>query len=729
MVVTDAGWEPLAKLRDDDPYSAWAYHDAVERGDEDDPLCALVAELPFEEDRDAQIERIERLFDALREGGDLTASEPEIAHLGRSAEAVRSGAPPEEAWTAEATRYLRLYLLYAPERVIFAPEDEEHGGRRTSRWDDLFEIRYVGRPVRSRATRTGPLRRSDLLQEPRDSDLVIIDDSIAFANAAFVRPSGGTVFDNLWFQALERPGRGTAIGGTRLEPDDVNALLADIADPQSDRSETSTYLGEVTATRLGMTFRPVDMASPVHQPLAHGVSHGTHVAATALAAFERAGGDPARLGFSAITIPVEVTEDTSGASLGAYFLAAVRQAMLWNDARAVPGAGMAPPPLVISCSYGYLAGLKDGTDPLSRVVADLLEGRNALGRATALVLPMGNSFEARGVAHQSIPPGGEMTFDLIVQPDDRTPSFLDLFATDPDGAAPELEIEVAPPHDLPNLLVRAGDLGPGRRLVLLGGAGRLAEWSTWTLPQGSDFHFRGTLGLAPTTDLARPRRTVPHGRWRVAVRNLSAEREADLWAFVQRDDTPGTFPRSGRQAYLQTPRSHAQDVGHYHARLNYDALEPGDVVVEARCVSVLACIDSPHVYVAGAGEGAFGDADGEIPIRASRYASAGPRDGDVPGVLGTVVDGPDITALSDRSVEFPGIFAAATLSGGGVAVSGASVAAPQVAGYLAANPRRIAGAKRELTLQPIPNPAGAARRDARFGTALRGGVLEDAGRI
>ncbi len=59
------------------------------------------------------------------------------------------------------------------------------------------------------------------------------------------------------------------------------------------------------------------------------------------------------------------------------------------------------------------------------------------------------------------------------------------------------------------------------------------------------------------------------------------------------------------------------------------------------------------------------------------YSAAGPILGPTAGMPSR--DGPDAMAVSERSSGLPGVLAAASRSGGVVAMGGSSVAAPQVA--------------------------------------------------
>ena len=96
----------------------------------------------------------------------------------------------------------------------------------------------------------------------------------------------------------------------------------------------------------------------------------------------RRGMQSTRLSLFGVSLPTEVSHDTSGSSLGSYFIAALRQVMLWADDFVTDEAVFTP--LVINFSYGFTAGPKDGSDPLNLVIQRMIDGRNAAGRTTAM---------------------------------------------------------------------------------------------------------------------------------------------------------------------------------------------------------------------------------------------------------------------------------------------------------------------------------------------------------
>ncbi|MEM7752639.1 MAG: hypothetical protein AAF230_04440 [Pseudomonadota bacterium] len=750
-----ATWKETEKQRDDDPYHAWAYHKALSerRGKKSKTLCAVVIELKAHNGATDGLVKallalltillskreLATILDALKrpdlmgavpargvlsgEGAgrdaldQVTCTEYERAHLVASLKAYVSNTDAPRA-LEEKDLYAQLFVLYAPEAVLFPKR------LKPALWDNkLFSIRFVGQAVRSTDTR----ENFDTSGADRDTSkarfLTIIDDSMAFLNEAFVLADGSTCFDHIWFQDRERPEAGECIGGARLTRDDINAYLAELrkADGPSERTLYESLLEGCKQGGGALQFRLIDHASTQHQPLAFAESHGTHVASTALKKFRSEGGDMAKLGVSAITLPTDVTQDTSGAALGSYLIAALRQAMLWNDQHH-DGVGMQDKPLVISCSYGFLAGAKDGFDGLSSVISDMLYSRNALGRPTAFVVPMGNQYNTRSVADATLKPGESLKFDLVLAPDDQTANFLELFAK---GAGAKLHLRVSAPveHDpldIPFEVMPAnGSSTPSpdlRQTLYSDDETLIGEWAEWEpgspwprrCDEQSRWDLRGALCLGPTASLEQPEGVVPAGRWVVEISNTSSV-EVEIVAMVQRDDAPGTYPRRARQSFLDHPDAHEYgDNSTDYASANWDQFKEAECpLTHSRTASVLASIDSPYLFAVGAGQGAL-DRSGRTPVEASRYSGAGPRGDDI--------DGPEYTEMSDRTEMLPGIFGAGTYSGQEVSMDGSSVAAPQAAAHLVATFDSFKSfAEKKHDLLTATNPPFAARRSSKFG--------------
>ena len=435
----------------------------------------------------------------------------------------------------------------------------------------------------------------------------------------------------------------------------------------------------------------LDMRSDTHQPLAFGRSHGTHVASVAVDSYRQSGGSDEDLLLYGVTLPTEIISDRSRANLTTYVLTAIRQAMLWCDdqIRKAEGRIDIDPvvPLIINFSIGYHAGPKDGTGALEQIIEMMVESRNAMlrkdgdrtiqARPTKLFVSMGNAYRDRTTAKFTLNGEGEIEpeVDWVLLPDDRTPSYVEIYAKPVDGAAPvDIEVELVPP--VSTMPTKVFSLNPGRThtallkddndnlfamFASLPVENRIRNWP----PIESQWRWRGFLGVAPTASLTSDT-VVPHGRWRLKVRN-AGEAAAEVWMFVQSDDTPGTYRREGRQSYFDHKNGWAFCKGDLNVRPEGGYISRKAPITAKRSASNLASIRSDHVVVLGAGQAKLAEPD-EVPdLEAATYASVGPRDG-------RPSPGPDKTALADRGFVARGICAAGTLSGTRRAMNGSSVA-------------------------------------------------------
>lgn len=752
-------WLRFDRRRNDDPYHAWMMHRRLseEAPSSDvsgvDPLCPVFIKVhPTGEDTlQGLAESLKMLGNLLEPEGDaprqVVASAYDAAHLRHSLGWIQD----QTGELGPKFAYMQYYLVYVSESVLFEtpngripiPDDE------TSQPHDdkeaVLEIIYAGAGI-------SDIVMDDMEGEPRllggapRTALTVIDDSFAFLNDAFIDRASKTRpwrFDEIWFQDLPAVQSGRFRNGVRLDQD---AVKPGIENPEG-LSDFDLYRKTYEARGDGgaiRTFVPLDLSSGRHQPLGFSESHGTHVAARALQVFDHKKTEGLELSLTGVVLPVEVTENTSGSTLGSYLLAGIRQAMMWNDqfyqgdATACEDRAQASGqvPLVINFSYGVLAGMKDGTSRLNRAISEMIKARNGFVecRPTALVVPMGNSYETRSVAYKQLCKADKtLDIDWIVLPDDRTASFVEIYACS-DGET-DLGIDlIAPTDDIGNLSICTAGRHNGesdyRTYVLkrdVCGEGRTetykhaAEWSEWAPEPSSTWTRRVFLALGPTQSDDPTIGQVPAGRWKLKITNLSGEDIAVL-AMVQRDDTPGSYPVRGKQSFFDHPEAWQEGTSDYgppdfpdsgqHSRL-------AAPMTHSTTGSSFAAIESPHVFVVGAGRGRSGDGvhpdtgKDNLPIAAnvSRYAGEGPRR------IGAYRDaiGPDYSGLADRSPTHLGVFAAGTNSATEVAIGGSSVAAPELSGLCAARPEIIVHGRDYLKKAGGKNPHEVRQPDSRFG--------------
>ena len=162
---------------------------------------------------------------------------------------------------------------------------------------------------------------------------------------------------------------------------------------------------------------------------------------------------------------------------------------------------------------------------------------------------------------------------------------------------------------------------------------------------------------------------APSGVWTITLRNVGGNvLPIDIW--LGRNDTPFGYRVRGRQSRLE-------DAHYLETRYEHPSGRPLEIddgrsqVVRAASLNGLAT--GARVVVVGASRA--GD------LSTARYSAAG-TDPSVPKKAQDVRP-PDALALSDTSYARPGILAAGTRSGSICAMNGTSVAAPQIARFIA----------------------------------------------
>lgn len=657
--------QPTASDRDDDPYHAWAHE---RRNQQDNPtivtaICPVMLEVNWNDDPDTFIANF-KAIEALTNDPDVFISSAERALLQKKLAKLDVVGGSAEAFQKF---YRRLTQIYLSESKLF-PRSES-----MLQNTEEYSVLYIGRAIPNAVTGDVPRGYEAGAVDGQGTMLGIIDDSFAFLNDALTRPelhggnpAQGSRFKRIFYQERERFIDGELFAGGLLEKTDIDEMLS----RKTSQSEADVYK-TAPETLMDGDFYPLDPTSEAHQPLAFPVSHGTHVTDTALRTYDAETGAPLTL--FGVTVPTDVTQDTSGQSLGTYLINALRMIMVWADLEIdAIDSDSTSRPLVINFSYGYLGGSKDGSSEVNQLIAKMLAERNNAGLKTALVVPVGNSANDRSVAESTLAPEGHIDLDWIIDPGDRSDNFLELFAH---GA--DLSIQLLQPGNPTPLNLSLDGQNQGEFLRGVNANGDLvAAAAEWASSAGSRWTRRGFVALGPTENPKDNDRTVPAGRWNLRITNTSATDPTTFLAMIQRDDAPGTYPARGRQSYLDHPDLMPPTL------INQldDVTDAGGPITKNMTASVFAFIDSKHVFAVGAGMGANGDKRTK-PVKASPYASKGPHIQD-----GNSRYGPDVTMLADRSAYFRGIYGAGTYSGTEFAMSGGSVAVPQFAGYLAAHP-------------------------------------------
>jgi hypothetical protein len=464
--------------------------------------------------------------------------------------------------------------------------------------------------------------------------VAVIDDGLAFAHERFRGRNGRTRFKYFWNQD-DTTGIGQPADfqyGREFSEDDINGLLAAWTGPSGIVDEDALYrqAGQKLVCRR--------------------VKHGTHVMdiACGMNPMDVTPQSPYLIG---VQLPSRVTERTSGV----FLTPAVRDAIHFIMTRADQIAdemNSAPLPIVINVSYGTIAGPHDGNGLLESAIDQLVADRPTPLR---VVLPAGNHYLARCHAAFDLPAGASQALRWRVQPDNKASSFMELWLPKQTagGQRPQVEMRITTPTR-----ESSGWIGPGQH---------------WHWPNDGDVRFRAVnydppgrrprlfLAMAPTADLLPLPRTAPAGTWLVEVRNMGGDVAVEGW--IQRGDTPFGYPLWGRQSRFEDPEYKRFDL----AGRPWQEDTPSSSYIRRRG-SINALATGQRSIVVGG----FRRSDRTPSV----YSGSGPTS--TPVTIPPQRTGPDAAAAADDSPVMQGLLAAGTRTGSVAAMSGSSVAAPQV---------------------------------------------------
>jgi hypothetical protein len=268
----------------------------------------------------------------------------------------------------------------------------------------------------------------------------------------------------------------------------------------------------------------------------------------------------------AVQLPQSTLKDSSGASLGARALDALR--FVFDQASTASNDG-GPSSVVVNLSMGADAGAHDGTSIFEEAMDELLALRKD---NTAIVLPAGNAHDKQGHLSCVIPAGGTFSMYWHVPSQDATDSFLELWS----DARSNLSISVTPPQG-PALQ----GVEPGHQATLAAGERQgvtvmLANMGANTL---SKHRHMALLALAPTQGPASSP-CAQSGRYRIAIHNTSDETcPVQLW--LERDGPVYGQDSGGKRGYLFKDPSCAIQTGTNDNTLNSIANGQHTIVVGA----------------------------------------------------------------------------------------------------------------------------------------------------
>jgi hypothetical protein len=361
-----------------------------------------------------------------------------------------------------------------------------------------------------------------------------------------------------------------------------------------------------------------------------------------------------------------VTADTSGADLRPYAAEAIDYILSCAD-RIAQARGVAILPVVINLSYGTIGGPHDGTTSFERFIDRRVAQRKARGSTLDVVMPSGNSHLSRCHAEIAFAnPGATADLPWRVQPDDQTPSFLDIWLPPRSSAgASRIKLKVKPPGGVSSQYIEEG-------------ANALLEWRDANGNLYCQVHYtffpaptargRFRVRTRPTATFDSSTSVAPAGVWTIRLKNKSLTPREEIQAWIQRDESLYGHPLRGRQSYFDDPLYERCDEAGREVVID----RTHSLVRRARLLNSLAT-GRDTVVVGGY------VSESRVPCK---YSAAGPVT--TPrGARGPTRVGPDALIVSDDSQPHGGVLAAASRSGSVVAMNGTSVAAPQIARWLA----------------------------------------------
>ena len=481
----------------------------------------------------------------------------------------------------------------------------------------------------------------------------IIDDGLAFAHDRFRNGLASRV-EYWWLQdGKYLPGPSNLLYGRELGKADIDALLLQC-----------TSAGIVDEDELYQRAGLNDFTFDSYKSAAWGLSHGTHVMDLACGFDPQDGRNDRPI--VCVQLPARVTADTSGADLRPYAAEAIDYILNCAD-RIAKARGVGILPVVINLSYGTIGGPHDGTSPFERFIDRRIAQRKARGSTLDVVIPAGNSHLSRCHARVEFAATTSRTkLRWRIQPDDQTPSFLDVWLpprTTP--GASRMQLTVAPPrgHESPPI-----DEGSTTLLEWRDASGKVYCQVHYTFFPAPTARGRFRIRVRPTATLDDSAAVAPSGTWTIRLKNKSLMPGEIVHAWIQRDESLYGHPIRGRQSYFDDRKYERFD----NAGRDVEVDNTAGPVRRAHLLNSLATGHESVIvggYVRATGKAAKYSAAG--PTTKSQSTNKPPR------------RGPDALIVSDDAPAHGGVLAAGARSGAVVAMNGTSVAAPQIARWLA----------------------------------------------
>lgn len=508
---------------------------------------------------------------------------------------------------------------------------------------------------------------------PGQDVIAVIDFGCPFAHASLRSQSAADESRVRFFWKQDEP----------YDPNGTNNWLP-IAPPGAALSPQPPIFGYGAELRTGLLNALPDGEDLAyeHAPyatMASAASHGAHVLDVAagwpnpLLGSPSAGALPDRAGQADIVfvqLPEVGVFDTSGGSMGVRILDALHYiALRTREAARV----------VVNISYGTFAGAHDGASILERAIDAFIESESRT-RPFEVVLPAGNSFNTACTATLTVLPGINAITQWVIQPDDPTDSFLELWY----DTRRRVSVTLSGPGGIAVGPVTLGTSVHWPSSAAPGGAMPIASIhhvaNVTVDDAGQPVSQCALISVAPTHSADGQRSEAPHGLWTVTVEHDDKTDTTPIvvHARVERDDPVLDDRWLGRQSSLLVDPQEDPRV-EYPPSGNAQVTKFGTLNTFAH---------GRRTWVVGGSRLNGVDTSGtwDVEILAP-YTAAGAR---FPSR-----GAPDLVAPTDTSPVLSGRLAGGNRSGMVVRMNGTSVAAPQLTRAL------LNGA---MTLAPLPAP-------------------------
>lgn len=489
----------------------------------------------------------------------------------------------------------------------------------------------------------------DILVDDDTVVLAVIDNGIAIGHDQFrLSSTTSRVHFATILESVQTQTSSDCSVGRTLDRQEINQFLDDC-----------TFNGLLDEDLFYAKTGQVDLAGGPISTVAMRASHGTHVLGLASGAPLDVACDNRPI--IAAVLPSRLVADTTGLDLLPELYLSFH--ILRKQARGFRTKDGSRAPVVFNFSYGNTGGPHDGTGLFSTMFEHYFGDDsqiNDYGQKAWLVLPAGNSNLRQLHAVCDDAQNNKIeTLDLVVQPDDKTPTIVQGWLPTDAHEASNISLK-APDGQRCSIRTKAG-----QAVKLVDHAGREIARLSYQFTAGATQRGVVTLMINPTNALQDDAALAPAGNWRIKVKRPD-EDTGPMHFWVRRDDTLPSSGSGARQAYFNSPDYEKYD--RFGAELPVDPVGTTCAIRRSSTLSGFACGASPIVV---AGYSAH-------EAKLSTYSAAGPLN---PREIDPHItrDGPDLTAKADDSLVLRGVISAGSRSGSWVRLSGTSMAAPRVA--------------------------------------------------